>query len=254
MTLQLNKKEKKMVLFIFIIIPLLFIMLYFNYLQPLMADVDSRQQQLKANEKLYETVQKQKSGLKGSIEENTEFLQQRLPVKPLMDQFILDLEKAEILSNSLIQSMSFGSKGEDETNSTMDQALGLTYQRNDGTEVTEDAAESEISETLPSGIVKIPVNLSIKSPSYFELEKFLDTVENLDRIVMVESINFSSQPEITDLQQEQVPLIYQVTLSLYYLPGLVDLQKELPQIETGEPANKRNPLQQFDLNTEEEGE
>ncbi|HYK74641.1 MAG TPA: type 4a pilus biogenesis protein PilO, partial [Pseudoneobacillus sp.] len=199
-------------------------------------------------------VQKQKSGLQGTIDENTEFLQKRLPVKPLLEQFILDLEKAEIFSDSLIQQMNFGATGDEETNSTMDQALGLSYKRNDGTEVSAEAVEGEVAEPLPSGVVKIPVNLSIQSPSYFDLEKFLDTIENLDRIVTVESINFSGQPEITELQQEQQPITYQVTLSLYYLPGLVDLQNELPQIETGEPANKSNPLQQFDLNAENDGE
>jgi type IV pilus assembly protein PilO len=240
MTLQLNKKEKKTLLFLVILIPLLFSLLYFNYLMPLRAEVKVKQQQLQSAETLYQAVLDQKSGIQGSIEENTEFLQKRLPVKPLIDQFILDLEKAEILSDSTIVQMSFNSNQGEETTSALVESLGLTYQNTKETEV-----DAEVIDTLPSGIVKIPVSLSIESKSYFDLEKFLETIENLERIVTVESINFSGQPEVTVVQPESQPINYQVALSLYYLPGLVDLQKELPKIESGEPANKKNPLNSF---------
>jgi hypothetical protein len=30
------------------------------------------------------------------------------------------------------------------------------------------------------------------------------------------------------------------------MPGLEDLQKDLPKIDSGEPASKRNPLTQFE--------
>ncbi|MFD2446223.1 type 4a pilus biogenesis protein PilO [Bacillus sp. CGMCC 1.16607] len=241
MTLQLNKKEKKILLFLFILIPLLLSLLYFNYVQPLKANVKTKRQQLHANEKLYAAVIDQKGGLQGTIEENTEYLQKRLPVKPLIDQFILDLEKAEILSNSTIVQMGFNSKNEDETTALEDVAA-LNNQQAKNTEQVDPVQE----ETLPGGIVKLPVDLLIESPSYYDLEKFLDTVEKLDRIVTVESVNFSGQPEITELQEEPQTIKYQVSLSIYYLPGLADLQKELPKIESGEPANKKNPLSNFD--------
>jgi type IV pilus assembly protein PilO len=243
MTLQINDKEKKILIFSTLIIILMFTLVYFNYIQPLMTEVDSKQRELNSAQQLYDAVLNQKDGIGEIIEENTEMLQKRLPVKPLIDQFILDLEKAEILSDSLILQMGFASSAGEEVTSALEAAANLNYSIGENSESEEGAA---VSETLPSGIVKIPITLVIESPSYYHLEKFLQTLENLDRIVSVESINFSGQPEITELLATTENINYNVSLSVYYMPGLIDLEKELPKVETGEPANKKNPLSRFD--------
>lgn len=249
MTLQINKKEKKILLFGSIVLLLIFIFLYFNFLQPLRADVQSKGKQLKTNEKLYSSVLNQKTDVKETVVENTLYLQKRLPVKALVDQFILDLQKAETMSNSLILQMVFGSENKEEEENVLDNIKqGFSVIQG------EENSESKENVALPTGIEKITVNLLIKSPSYFELEKFLETVENLERIVTVESINFSGNPEVTTLGQKKTDINYQVSLSLYYMPDLEDLQDELPKFESGKPANKRNPLTQFDDLTDDTGE
>jgi type IV pilus assembly protein PilO len=234
--LQLNKREKKILFFVIILIPLVFSLLYFNYLRPKISVLKTKEQQLASNQQLYNAVLEQKNDLQETIEENTEFLQERLPVQPLIDQFILDLEKAELLSNSIILQIGFGGESQtgEGTNSPEDSVT-------DGLEVNNDSVNTDpqTGETLSTPVSTIPVSLTVESPTYFDLEQFLHTLENLERIVTVESISFSGQSE---QQVPSAPINYQVSLSLYYMPGLDDLQNELPKIETGDPANKKNPL------------
>ncbi|MHC0037478.1 hypothetical protein [Pseudoneobacillus sp. C159] len=242
MTLQFSKNEKKILLFGFLVIILLFVFVYFQYLQPLKTVVQTKKNQLDTVEQSYQALINQHTEATDTVVENSQFLQKRLPVDPLLNQFILDLEKAETMSNSLILNMGFGEeKKEDETESNT--ILGISQQQETtNSEVITDTAQ-------PTGIQKLSVALTIQSPSYFDLEKFIETIESLDRIVTVESINFSGSPEVNSLgqaDQSNQSLNYQVELTIYYMPGLAELQNELPKVESGEPANKKNPFNQFD--------
>jgi type IV pilus assembly protein PilO len=237
MSLQLSKNEKKILLFVVGIVILLMTLFYFNYLSPLRADVQLKEQRLEQNKQVYATILEQKGQLQHSIEEDTELLQKRLPVQPLIDHFILELEKAELLSNSLVSQMSFSgtSGGVEQTMEEIIQERSQPIGENSG----EATSQNVVEQPLSTPVSKIPVSLSVQSPTYYDLEKFLDTLENLDRIVTVESVGFSGKPEGGGAAEN---IGYQVSLSLYYLPSLADLQNELPKLETGEPANKSNPL------------
>ena len=48
-----------------------------------------------------------------------------------------------------------------------------------------------------TGLKKLTVSLSVESPTYEDLEKFIETLESLKRIVVVESINYTGGEEIT---------------------------------------------------------
>jgi len=97
---------------------------------------------------------------------------------------------------------------------------------------------------------KLTVSLSVESPSYEKLEKFIATLESLKRIIVVESISYSGGQEITSLDQEDQPLTYSLTISAFYMPSLTDLAAELPKIDAPKPAGKDNPLSQFSASTD----
>lgn len=94
-------------------------------------------------------------------------------------------------------------------------------------------------------VSKLTVQLSIESAHYEDLEKFINTLEGLKRINVVEAINYTGNSEITSLDQENKSLTYTLTVSAYYLPGLPDLEKQLPKVDYPAPSNKENPLSQF---------
>ncbi|BDG31195.1 type 4a pilus biogenesis protein PilO [Parageobacillus thermoglucosidasius] len=196
--------------------------LYFYLLYPRYQEIEELNNRV-ANEKkiLAATraeIAKQKSGLPESVVE----LQKKIPVKPLTEQLLLDLEKAEVVSDSAISSMAFN----EEENATA--------------EPQEKTKQS--SSAPPDGLKKVTVQLTVQSPSYYQLERFLQTLENLNRIVSVESLSFTGNPELTSVATEVNPLTYSVTVSAFYYPKLEKLQNMLPQIDVPPPSKKRNPL------------
>lgn len=196
--------------------------LYFYLLYPRYQEIEELNNRV-ANEKkiLAATraeIAKQKSGLPESVVE----LQKKIPVKPLTEQLLLDLEKAEVVSDSTISSMAFNEE------------------ENETAEPQEKTKQS--SSAPPDGLKKVTVQLTVQSPSYYQLERFLQTLENLNRIVSVESLSFTGNPELTSVATEVNPLTYSVTVSAFYYPKLEKLQNMLPQIDVPPPSKKRNPL------------
>ncbi|MDP4170997.1 MAG: pilus assembly protein PilO [Bacillota bacterium] len=224
-------------------------MAYFLYLQPLSTQLDQKRQSLTMEHKLLEVVQSKNSGLRRSTFENTTMLQQKLPVKPLTEQLILDVEKAEIISNSSIKSIALSDESSTQENAGTSTAINNAV-NNAGNGNIVPSPDSSTNKTdaggnLPAGVKKITLNLSVESAGYEDFEKFVETIENSQRIFVVESIDYSGANEITSLDGQITPFTYNLTVSAFYMPGLKDLQKEIPKLETPDPANKQTPLTQF---------
>ncbi|MFC4800969.1 hypothetical protein ACFPA1_16605 [Neobacillus sp. GCM10023253] len=267
---RLSKLDKIIVGAGLLIIILVFVYAQFLSLTPLKSDLASKQQEQKTEQKLLDIMTKKQTDSQKTEPENTSELQKQLPVMPLQEQFILDLEKAETVSNSQIKSMSF-TKDADVTplanettaantgsNQGAAQNQGTTNQANAQNQSTSQtlnttnqgtnnqaAAQQPATGTAPNGLKKITVQLQVESQTYGDLEKFIETLESLPRIVVVEAINYSGGEEVTTLDQEKKPLSYSLTVSAFYMPGLTDLAGQLPKIEAPAPAGKDNPLSQF---------
>jgi type IV pilus assembly protein PilO len=277
MKLLFSSKEKVVLGSVIVVLILYLVLLQFYFLGPLKSDLQSKQQSLASEQKVLETMQK-KSGENETADANTTELQKEVPVKPLQDQFILDLQQAEAVSNSLIKSMSFTEDGQATTASTQPTATSTTTQSQTNSGTTSQSNTSSSSSTTSQqqtaqaaqttqitngttsqpntntntaqtsgtpAVSKLTVQLSIQSQSYQDLEKFINTLEGLKRITVVEAINYTGNKEITSLTQDNKPLDYTLTISAYYLPGLTDLDKQLPKVDFPAPANKDNPLSQF---------
>jgi type IV pilus assembly protein PilO len=246
MKLSLSKKNKLILLFSALLFVLFIVFAQFILLAPLNTDLKLKEQTLETEQQLVDSMMQNQVVESAEVTEGTRELQKRVPVTPLQEQFILDLEKAENVSNSKISSMSFtidvdviesnqaGTENTDTAEST---------QATDGT--TTDPATQQNAHEASNGLKKLTVSLSVESPTYEDLEKFIETLESLKRIVVVESINYTGGEEITSLEKEYEPLSYSLTISAYYLPNLDDLIAELPKIDAPAPANKKNPLSSF---------
>jgi type IV pilus assembly protein PilO len=245
MKLRLSKIDKIILLVGILLLVLLIVFAQFIKLTPLKSDVRLKQQSLETEQKLLEVVTQNKVDDTVKVVEDTRELQKKVPVKPLLEQFILDLEKAETVSRSVISSMSFSEDAEVTIVTTEAPAENATTTDQSGATTQEAAATTTDQPTASNGLKKLTVSLNVESPTYEDLEKFIETLESLKRIVVVESISYSGGEEITSLEQETVPLTYSLTISAYYLPTLDDLIAELPKIDAPAPANKKNPLSSF---------
>lgn len=233
---------------------------YFVFLQPLKNEVKSVKTQLETEEKLYDVMAQGFTDSSNKVVEQTSALQRMLPVQPFLEQFILDLEKAEVISNSLITTMSF-SDAELSVDETAQENLSAEEQINadadanyevNGKEVSsgdkaaeqgQNQAETQTAApAIPEGMKRITVNLSVKSSNYFDMLTFLKTIENLERITKIDSLSFSGGEEVKSVDAKLEGLTYSVVLSTFYYPKLEELKDQLPAFETPPPSNKENPL------------
>jgi type IV pilus assembly protein PilO len=257
MKLYLSKKHKLIIAFGVLLLVLLIVYAQFFSLTPLKSDLGIKQQELKSEQKLLDIVSQKKAASAKSKIVDTKELQKKLPVGPLQEQFILDLEKAETVSNSQITSMGF-SKDVDVA-VTSDQAAAdpnaaqasttTTAQTTTTVDQNASAQSQQSAAPVPTGLKKMTVQLSVESPKYEGLEKFIETLESLQRLVVVEAITYSGGQEITSLSQEDAPISYSLTVSAFYMPTLADLAAEQPTIDAPAPAGKDNPLSQFPSTT-----
>ncbi|WP_413308478.1 hypothetical protein AA0X95_10085 [Bacillus sp. 1P10SD] len=246
MKLHFSKRDKLIVAVGALLLVLLIVYAQFFSLTPLKSDLRIKQQELESEQKLLDIVSHKKAASTKTTTVDTKELQKKLPVGPLQEQFILDLEKAENVSNSQITSMGFSKDADVAV--TSDQTAAQTTTTNTAQTTTADpnAAQTQQPVTpVPAGLKKMTVQLSVESQKYEDLEKFIETLESLQRLVVVEAITYSGGQEITSLNQEDAPISYSLTVSAFYMPTLADLAAEQPTIDAPAPAGKDNPLSQF---------
>ncbi|KKK33059.1 hypothetical protein WQ57_24235 [Mesobacillus campisalis] len=263
MNLRLEKKELMILLSAVILVGLVYLAGYYLYLSPKKAELGNKEVQLKTEEDLLAAIQTKVAGVSAPSAESVAELQKKVPVKQQLEQLILDLNKAEVVSDSFITSMGFsegdvtprtdenaevpaeGGEPAAEGEAATENAAGT--EGTEGTEETEGAdtggdAEQPQPVPLPEGIKKLNVSIAVKSPGYKELMKFLEALESLNRRVVIESVAFSGGAELTSLDTEKEEMSYSLTLAAFYMPELEDLQDELPELEVPAPGNKVNPF------------
>ncbi|MFC0270165.1 hypothetical protein ACFFIX_01655 [Metabacillus herbersteinensis] len=242
MSIQLHKKHLLLLITAIVLIGLLYAAVYFIYLEPQKRGNEQLQTSINlAHQQLELSSQKEEKVIEPTI--NSVELQRKLPVSTLVEQFVLDLEQAEVVSNSVIQSVTFSEEGETiplvETPSE--------DEKEENTVETSDASTTEVEtkDPLPlalEGLKLLEVSLTVTSSNYYDLEAFIKQLENQTRITKVDELTFSGPPEIIELSQEIESLTYDLKLSAFYFPTLTDLDEETPTIDTPPPSLKQNPL------------
>lgn len=281
MNLQFSKRETLiLVLTVLLTIASIFA-LYYLYLEPKYKNIDTQTASLKSEKELLATLQKQQQTKSDITAESLAVLQRKVPVKPQQEQLILDLEQAEVISGTKIISMAFSEgdvapppaetpkntdkdqananeednnkNAEDNSDQNADDqaASDETTDKNNNTEKEGENANTYEPTPLPSGIKRLMVTLSVESNNYEELKKFIESLESLQRTVVIETISFSGTTEVTKVEAtKDEKLSYNLTLSAFFMPGLTDLQDKLPELVAPPPANKTNPFNRFpDLNS-----
>lgn len=164
-------------------------------------------------------------------------LQKQLPVKPLLDQFLIDLEKAETVSDSTILSIEFGdNENSDNSNNVHSEGeSGKVSEQQTGERATS-------SPQLPDGIKKITATLEVQAASYYQLEEFLEALEGMSRIITIESLSFLGNEELIAIDQSTEPLHYSVKISAFYYPKLAELADQIAELDMPKPAEKTSPL------------
>ncbi|KMJ60306.1 hypothetical protein AB685_05685 [Bacillus sp. LL01] len=232
MMIELEKKHYILLSSCVLLIVLGIAGFYYLSYAPKEARAEQLQEEKRIEEQLIQVLEQQEETANATGNTTVE-LQRKIPVTPYLEQLILELEKAEVLADSRILSMSFGEGEFLPASNTLEEYENI-HEEEEGT-VQEEAY-------LPEGLKKLTVNLSVESDVYEDLTTFLSSLEKLTRITQIESVSFSGQPEVTSTEQEMGPLTYSVTLSAFYHPELNDLMEDLPPLSVPEPSNRTNPF------------
>lgn len=233
MIMELHRKHYIILASIVALLVLGIILFYYLSYAPKQATVVQKKQEIEIEEKLIQVLDQQIESIGAGLG-NTMELQRKIPVTSYVEQLILELEKAEVVSNSTIMNMTFGDADFSAPDSTLDEYVDAHTSA-----TTEQQTEQAY---LPEGLKKVTINLSVESENYEDLTTFLQELEGLTRITQIESVAFTGLPELTSLAQELAALTYSVQLSAFYHPELADLIEDLPPISAPEPSNKTNPF------------
>jgi len=234
--------------------------LYIFKIKPLETQITTVEESINKEQELI--AQYESSGQEPEQEvTDTIDLQKKLPVVENMEHFILMLEEAEVVSGSLIRNATFTKStvaSNDESTTLEEDIEGLEEENqafNEETtdfsaeEHTEQAEEEQEEEGHPASLEILTANLTIEADNYFEIENFVKEIERFERIVNVESLEFTGFTEITsldDIPESQV-LTYSMIVSTYFYPTLEELKDQAPKYDAEDPGNKDNPLYQLEI-------
>lgn len=265
----IDKKQFLVFFAIVLIVSLLFTGLYFWQLSPLNTQITTKETELSNQEKQMEALNAELSSTGSTSFATTVELQKQLPVKEAVDQLVLNLEKAEVISGSAITTMAFVdgevTLSEEESAAALAAANAKAAEASEATagETNEQAATTEeepaneegdpaaeVVDLLPQGVKKVSVAMTVQSPAFFEMEAFLESLHSMKRILKVDNLTFNGSEEIHSIEQSSDKLEYQLTISVFYAPTLSDLQDQMPTIEAPKPSNKRDPFNNSPVVTE----
>lgn len=257
----IDKKQFLIFFAIILIVSLLFTGLYFWQISPLNTQITMKETELSNQEKQMEALNAELSSTGSTSFATTVELQKQLPVKEAVDQLVLNLEKAEVISGSAITTMAFVdgevTLSEEESAAALAAANAKAAEASDATAggTNEQAATTEeepaneegdpaaeVVDLLPQGVKKVSVAMTVQSPAFFEMEAFLESLHSMKRILKVDNLTFNGSEEIHSIEQSSDKLEYQLTISVFYAPNLSDLQDQMPTIEVPKPSNKRDPF------------
>lgn len=145
-------------------------------------------------------------------------LQQKVSILPSTDAILLEIEEAELISETLVTSVSF----EETTVELLQPIEGL--------------------ENLHEVITTVEFN----ALDYESITAFVEEIETMERIMIVEALDFASNPEVTELDQELEPLTALISFAAYYRPDLTELDGDSLKVDAPAPAGKFNPFPQND--------
>jgi type IV pilus assembly protein PilO len=242
MNLHLTKRESLIIIGTFLLSSVIVFSFYWLFYQPVAKEKEHIENEIKVENKLISALESKMEEIEQNTFEDTSSLQKKVPVKPFEQKLLIDLEKAEVISGSLIKSIEF---------TDGDVSLPLTsITAEEGIESTNNADENAVNkaetiEVLPSGLKKLTATLSVDTENYFELKNFIAQLESLDRIVEVEQIAFTGPKEIFSYEDEDETISFILVISTFYLPDLIELAEELPKFDSPEPANKKDPFHRF---------
>ena len=248
--------NKPIILFTFSIILILLVGVfsYYLYLMPLSNELDSKKNELQMTEQQVNILETKLKTTQTETKTNTMELQKKVPVKRLLEQALLQIEKAEIISDTNIIEMNINGtdSGEEVTNDELTTADQAIDDANKKEESNSNKEKNEQEVILPNGIHQTIIQIIGEASTYFELETFIDKLQSSERIMTIDTLNITGPTEIMSVEDSDQVIEFELAVSIYYYPTLDDLLVDVPPLETPKVSERMNPFDAGTLEKKEE--
>lgn len=187
--------------------------LIFNLYLPAKEKREQTAVQLAAERDILYSLQKRLADTEMNETTSSAPLQKIVPVIPLEDALLVRLEKAEVKSDSRIEEVAF-------------------------------SKASFEAENLPksvAGLETIVMEVHVKADTYDQIDTFIYEIEEMLRIMNVQSIDFTSTEEKREAKEQEDELELTITIQAFYRPDLDKLKDEAPKIDAPPAALKKDP-------------
>ncbi|MCM3710764.1 pilus assembly protein PilO [Sporosarcina luteola] len=213
---NLTKRQKEMGLLVLSILFLLILAAY-SYFQIYAPSKESNERaaQTLANERdILFALQRQEAQQSNTGTSNSRPLQQKLPVKPLEDLILLQVQKAEVKSDAFVHEVNFSLEEP----------------------IIENAPE-QVQNVLQAVITEV----HLAADAYMQIDRFIEEIESMERIFIMDRIEFTAPDEVRTIEQEDGPIELIVTFHALFRPDLGNLEDEAPKVDAPLPAGKQDP-------------
>lgn len=244
MNFHISRNQLTIFLLSLLIIIGSYLAVYVVWMKPAELKVTQTEQQLKT-EQLLLTKVTQTGQTDQASTGTSDIILKQLPVKPLVDQYMLELTKAEGISGVTIRNITL----QETTQTTA--AANSTGTTGTTTGTTSSATQSTTKQTTTSTAtqaasapVPITLNIDVQYNVYEQLHSFIKELEGMERITYVQGIAFQGRDEITQPNTKVTPYHCILQIAVYYMPSMKDLEQGTPSIQLPPLCkNRTNPVE-----------
>ncbi|GKV68786.1 hypothetical protein NCCP2716_12840 [Sporosarcina sp. NCCP-2716] len=177
-------------------------------------------------------LQRQLAAKPEDVSSSSRPLQQKVPVIPLEELLVVQLEKAEVKSGAAIRDVQFT---KDDAGLEMTDPAATPDETTDGTAI--DAA----AESPEAALRRVTIDVELSAESYKSIDRFIREVEQMGRIFIVQTIELTPPDELLEQTEEAAPLELTVSFQAFYRPDLTGLLPDVPKLDAPDPAGKEDP-------------
>ncbi|MCM3743480.1 pilus assembly protein PilO [Sporosarcina luteola] len=212
---NISKRQKEMGLLVLAIVFLLALAAYsyFRVFAPA-KESNERAAQTLANERdILFALQRQEAQQSNTGTSNSRPLQEKLPVKPLEDLILLQIQKAEVKSDAFVHEVNF-------------------------------SLEEPIIENAPEQVQNVQAVIAevhMAADAYKQIDRFIEEIESMERVFIMDRVEFAAPEEVSAVEQEDAPMELIVTFHAFFRPDLGNLEDEAPKVDAPLPAGKQDP-------------
>ncbi|KGA97612.1 hypothetical protein AJ85_04840 [Alkalihalobacillus alcalophilus ATCC 27647 = CGMCC 1.3604] len=242
---------KKRILFFVLFLSLVLLVhlyLYFSLVRPHSEQATRVEEQLKVEQETLQLLlgSEAQQGADVELDYSLEQLQEKLPSEPWQDYFFVLLNEISESTSTEIRSITVETRASADLSGAiiaeMEESETESNEINEEADMSEESnsADQQFAEELAvvEGLASFRLSLQLEAPNYHSLISFVEDLQQLERIVKVDSFNFR---ETNDGEESQ--LTASLVVSTFYYPEIAEIASDYePNINYPNHSDKDDPF------------